>query len=173
MHFLFSSMRVMYVLITPIPENGDNATMEQLRKRAKWDNDDYAYRGLILNGMSNPLFDIYQNVKSSKELWDSLEAKYMAEDASRNFKHTLKHQKEELIRVELGSHLRSEESLMVQVNDKPKGNNVVGPSVVYMTEHNNSFKYNDNKGKHKHQDTKVDPNKKSKVTCASVGNLDT
>ncbi|GJT99562.1 hypothetical protein Tco_1109901 [Tanacetum coccineum] len=139
MHFLFSSMRVMYVLTAPIPEDGDNATMEQLRKRAKWDNDDYACRGLILNGMSDPLFDIYQNVESSKELWDSLEAKYMAKDAS-NFNYTLKHQKEELILVELGSHLRSEESLMVQVNDKPKGNNVVGPSVVYMTEHNNSFK---------------------------------
>ncbi|GJZ33210.1 hypothetical protein Tco_0578646 [Tanacetum coccineum] len=30
----------------------------------------------------DPLFDIYQKVESSKELWDSLEAKYMAEDAS-------------------------------------------------------------------------------------------
>nr|GEX18140.1 zinc finger, CCHC-type [Tanacetum cinerariifolium] len=32
--------------------------------------------------MSDPLFDIYQNVESAKELWDSLESKYMAEDAS-------------------------------------------------------------------------------------------
>ncbi|GJR15289.1 zinc finger, CCHC-type containing protein [Tanacetum coccineum] len=82
MHFLLSSMSVVYVLTTPIPKDGENATVERLRKRAKWDNDDYVCRGLILNGMSNPLFDIYQNVKSSKELWDSLEAKYMAEDAS-------------------------------------------------------------------------------------------
>ncbi|GJS30971.1 zinc finger, CCHC-type containing protein [Tanacetum coccineum] len=34
-----------------------------------------------------------------------------------------------------------------------------------MMEHNNSIKYNDNKSKRKHQDTKTDPNKKSKVTC--------
>nr|GEX67225.1 zinc finger, CCHC-type [Tanacetum cinerariifolium] len=55
MHFLLSSMSVVYVLTTPIPEDGcDDATVEQIRKRAKWDNDDY----------------------------DSLEAKYMAEDAS-------------------------------------------------------------------------------------------
>ncbi|GKD34873.1 hypothetical protein Tco_1250382 [Tanacetum coccineum] len=82
MHFLLSSMSVVYMLTTPIPKDGENATVEQLRKRAKWDNDDYVYRGLIHNGMFDPLFDIYQNVKSSKELWDSLEAKYMVEDAS-------------------------------------------------------------------------------------------
>ncbi|GJY32125.1 zf-CCHC domain-containing protein [Tanacetum coccineum] len=160
MHFLLSSMSVVYVLTTHIPEDGgDDATMEQLRKRAKWDNDDYVCR-------------------------DSLEAKYMAEDASskkflvsnftnykmtdsrpvmeqynelleilgrftqhkmnmdeaiqvsciidklppswKDFKHTLKHKKEELTLVELGSHLRIEESLKVQDNDNPKCNNVAG-----------------------------------------------
>ncbi|GKD27923.1 zinc finger, CCHC-type containing protein [Tanacetum coccineum] len=41
-----------------------------------------------------------------------------------------------------------------------------------MVEHNNSFRYTDNRGKCKHQaDTKADPNKKSKVTCTSgLGN---
>ncbi|GJU77745.1 zinc finger, CCHC-type containing protein, partial [Tanacetum coccineum] len=155
---------------TPIPDDGgDDPTMEQVKKRAKWDNDDYVCRGLIINGMFDPLFDIYHNVESSKELWDSLEAKYMAKDASskkllvsnftnykitdsrpvmeqynevlgilgrftqhtmnmdeaikvscvidklppswKDFKHTLKHKKEELTLVELGSHLRIEESL--------------------------------------------------------------
>ncbi|GJS08008.1 zinc finger, CCHC-type containing protein [Tanacetum coccineum] len=87
-----------------------------------------------------------------------------------NFKHTLKHLKEELTFVELGSHLRIEESLRMQDNDKPKGNNVAGPSVVNMVEHNNSSRYNDNKGKRKHHDnTKADPNKKSKVTCWKCG----
>ncbi|GJV20058.1 hypothetical protein Tco_1369078 [Tanacetum coccineum] len=94
MHFLLSSMSVVYVLTTPILEDGgDNPTVEQVRKRAKWDNDDYVCRGLIL----------------------------------KDFKHTLKHKKEELTLVELGSHLLIEESLKVQDNDKPKGNNVVGP----------------------------------------------
>ena len=41
-------------------------------------NDDYICRGHILNGMSDSLFDVYQNVESAKELWDSLESKYMA-----------------------------------------------------------------------------------------------
>nr|GEV13259.1 zinc finger, CCHC-type [Tanacetum cinerariifolium] len=126
MHFLLSSMSVVYVLTTPIPEDDDDATVEQLRKRAKWDNDDYVCRCLILNGMSNSLFDIYQSIESSKQLWDSLEAKYMGENAS-NFKHTLKHKKDELDLVELGSHMHIEESLRAHDSDKPKGNNVVGP----------------------------------------------
>ncbi|GJV98308.1 zinc finger, CCHC-type containing protein [Tanacetum coccineum] len=57
----------------------------------------------------------------------------------KDFKHTLKHQKEELTLVELGIHLRIKESLRVQDNDKPKGNNVAGPSTVNMRDHNNSF----------------------------------
>ncbi|GJS31273.1 zinc finger, CCHC-type containing protein [Tanacetum coccineum] len=77
MHFLLSSMRVVYVLITILEDGGDDLTMEQVRKRAKWDNDDYVCRGLIL----------------------------------KDFKHTLKHKKEELTLVELGSHMRIGDSL--------------------------------------------------------------
>ncbi|GKC53280.1 zinc finger, CCHC-type containing protein [Tanacetum coccineum] len=87
----------------------------------------------------------------------------------KDFKHTLKHKNEELTLAELGSHERIKESLTVQDSDKPKGNNVVGPSVVNMVEHNNPIWYNDNKGKCKHQDTKDNPNKKSKVTCWKCG----
>nr|GEV21792.1 hypothetical protein [Tanacetum cinerariifolium] len=65
MHFLFSTMSVVYMLNTPIPDDGDDAIVEQIR---------------------------------------------------------------------------------VQDSDKPKGNNVDGPLVVNMVEHNNSIGYNDNKG---------------------------
>jgi hypothetical protein len=211
-----------YVLTTAILEDyGDDATVEQVRVRSKWENDDYVCRGLILNGMSDSLFDIYQNVESSQELWDYLEAKYMAEDASskkflvsnfnnykmvdsrpvmeqynelvtilgrftqhkmnmdeaisvsciidklppswKDFKHMLKHKKEELTLIELGSHLRIEESLKAQDIDKPKSSDATGPSVVNMVEHNNSSRYNDNKGKRKHHNnTKSDLNKNQK-----------
>ncbi|GJS34117.1 hypothetical protein Tco_0532499 [Tanacetum coccineum] len=67
----------------------------------------------------------------------------------KDFKHTLK---KELTLIELGSHLRIEESLRVQDSDNPKGNNVDGPSVVNIMEHNNSTRYNDNKVKRKHHD---------------------
>ncbi|CAM8981511.1 unnamed protein product [Rhodiola kirilowii] len=82
MHFLLTNLKVVYVLSTPIPEVSDNAPIEAIRKRSKWENDDYICRGHILNGMSDPLFYLYQTVESTKELWDALEAKYMQEDAS-------------------------------------------------------------------------------------------
>jgi hypothetical protein len=82
MHFLLTTLKVVYVLTTPMPDVIENETVEQTRNRCKWENDDYICRGHILNGMSDSLFDVYQNVESAKELWDSLESKYMAEDAS-------------------------------------------------------------------------------------------
>ncbi|GJU11083.1 zinc finger, CCHC-type containing protein [Tanacetum coccineum] len=134
---------------------------------------------LVDDGGENPTVE--QNVKTSKELWDTLEAKYMAEDASileqynellgilgRFTQHKMNMDEsiqEELTLIDLGSDLRIEESLRAQDNDKPKGNNVVGPSVVNMVEHNNSSRYNDNKGKRKHHNTRANPNKKPKVAC--------
>nr|GEW74293.1 zinc finger, CCHC-type [Tanacetum cinerariifolium] len=88
---------------------------------------------------------------------------------SHDFNHTLKHKKKELTLVELGNHLRIKESLKMQDSDKPKGNNVAGPSVVNRVEHNNSSRHNDHRGKRKHHDNKGDPNKKSKVTCWKCG----
>nr|GEV03852.1 zinc finger, CCHC-type [Tanacetum cinerariifolium] len=82
MHFLLTTLKVVYVLSTPSPVWSENETLETTRKRMKWENDDYICRGHILNGMSDSLFDIYQNAECAKALWESLEFKYMAEDAS-------------------------------------------------------------------------------------------
>nr|GEW06057.1 hypothetical protein [Tanacetum cinerariifolium] len=156
----------------------EDATVKAIQIRAKWKNDDYICRGHILNGRSDSLFYVYTNVESAKELWDSLESKYMAEDSSSkkflvsyfnnykmvdsrpvmeqynellrilgqctlhglimdesifvssiidklppswtDFKHTLKHGKDDLSLVELGSHLRIEASLRAQDSDKGK-----------------------------------------------------
>ncbi|KAL7583612.1 uncharacterized protein LOC128129029 [Lactuca sativa] len=172
MKFLLTTLKVVYVMSTPIPflpEFVEDEPLEATRRRSKWENDDYICRGHILNGMFDSLFYIYQNFESAKELWDSLESKYMAKDAynkkflvsnfigykmidSRlvmeqfhemlkilgqfaqhnlkmdeaiyvvviidklspswnDFKHNLKHNKEELTLTELGSHLRIEESI--------------------------------------------------------------
>ncbi|XP_010684154.1 uncharacterized protein LOC104898750 [Beta vulgaris subsp. vulgaris] len=84
-HFLLTTLNVVYVLSTPmppLPEEGKTETPEETRARTKWENDDYICRGHILNAMSDTLFDIYQYVESAKELWGALEAKYVAEDAS-------------------------------------------------------------------------------------------
>nr|GEW35691.1 hypothetical protein [Tanacetum cinerariifolium] len=191
MHFLLTTLKVVYVLTTPMPELLKDATVKAIRIRVKWENDDYICMGHILNGMSDSLFDVYTNVESAKELWDSLESKYMAEDSSnkkflvsnfnnykmvdsrqvmeqynellrilgqytqhglkmdesisvssiidklppswKDLKHTLKHDKDDLSLVQLGSHLRIEESLRAQDSDKGKGKEVGGPS-INMTE---------------------------------------
>ncbi|GJS10359.1 zinc finger, CCHC-type containing protein [Tanacetum coccineum] len=177
MHFLLTTLKVVYVLTTPMPELLEDDTVKAIRRRAKWENDDYIYRGHILNGMSDHLFDIYQNVESAKELWDSLESKYMVDDASskkffvsnfnnykmvdsrpameqfnellrilKYFKHTLKHGKDDLYLVQLGSHLRIEESLRAQESDKSKGKEVAGPS-MNMTEEGKNRNNKKNKGK--------------------------
>nr|GEX46220.1 zinc finger, CCHC-type [Tanacetum cinerariifolium] len=118
MHFLLSSMSVVYVLTTHIPEDGgDDATVKQIRKRAKW----------------------FTQHKMNMD--EAIQVSCIIDKFPpfcRDFKHTLKHLKEELTLVELGSHLCIEESLRVQDSNKPKGNNVVGLSVVNMMEHNNS-----------------------------------
>ncbi|GJY31229.1 zinc finger, CCHC-type containing protein [Tanacetum coccineum] len=230
MHFLLTTLKVVYVLTTLMPELIEDDTVEVIRRRAKWENDDYICRGHILNGMSDPPFDIYHNVESAKELWDSLESKYMAEDASskkllvsnfnnykmvdsrpvmeqfnellrilgqytqhglkmdesifvssvidkllpswKDFKHTLKHDKDDLSLVQLGSHLRIEESLRAQDCNKGKGKEVAGPS-VNMTEEGGKNKNNkQNKGKKrgfKENNSGSGSNKKPKLECWKCG----
>ncbi|KAH9617910.1 hypothetical protein KSS87_022891 [Heliosperma pusillum] len=82
MHFKLSHLKVAYVITTPCPpEPEDDQAIDALRRKAKWENDDYICRGHILNVMSNTLFDMYQHVESSTLLWDQLEKRYMDEDA--------------------------------------------------------------------------------------------
>ena len=86
MHFLLTTLKVVYVLNTSYPVETENETLEQSRRRSKFENDDYICRGHILNGMSDALFDVYQGMESAKELWEALENKYVSEDASsKNF----------------------------------------------------------------------------------------
>nr|GEY02098.1 zinc finger, CCHC-type [Tanacetum cinerariifolium] len=132
MHFLLFSMSVVYVLITSIfKDDGDDATVEQIRKRAK-----------ILNLPKN--YEIHWRLN----IWLRM------------------HQ----LRSSLLTKHNMNMDEAIQDSDKPKGNNVAGLLVVNMVKHNNSSRYSDNKGKHKHHDnTRADLNKKSKLTCWKCG----
>ncbi|GKA85006.1 zinc finger, CCHC-type containing protein [Tanacetum coccineum] len=166
MHFFFTTLKVVYVLITPMPELLEDATVEAIRIREKWENDDYICRGHILNGMSDSLFDVYTNVESAKEfIIDKLPPSW------KDFKHTLKHGKDDLSLVQLGSHLRIEESLRAQESDKGKGKEVDGPS-VNMTEEDRSKNNKQNKGKKcgfKEHSSGSGSNKKPKLECWKCG----
>ncbi|GJW54721.1 hypothetical protein Tco_0098806 [Tanacetum coccineum] len=78
MHFLLSIMSVVYMLTTPIPEDGgDNPSVEQVRKRAKWDNDDYVCRGLILNGIKGSVDSSSNSLKGKNMFNKSLQVYYV------------------------------------------------------------------------------------------------
>nr|GEV84913.1 hypothetical protein [Tanacetum cinerariifolium] len=121
-HFLLMTLKVVYVLITPMPKLMEDDTVKVIRRRAKWKNDDYICRGHILNEDA-----------SSKKFLD--------------FKHTLKHGKDDLSLVQLGSHLRIEESLRAQDSDKGKGKEVVGPFMNMIEEGGKNKNNKQNKGK--------------------------
>ncbi|GJX29440.1 zinc finger, CCHC-type containing protein [Tanacetum coccineum] len=218
MHFLLTTLKVAYVLSTPMLEFVENETQEQIRKRCKWENDDYIYRGHILNGMSDAMFDVYRNVGSAKELWDQLESNYMVEDAYskkflasnfnnykmvdsrsvmeqyhellrivgkfthhglsmdesismssiidklspswKDFKHTLKHNKDELSLVQLESHFRIKESLREEESGKGKGKEIASSSSVNMIEDGKNKNNNKNsKGKKMKNDGNNDGSK--------------
>nr|GEV91726.1 zinc finger, CCHC-type [Tanacetum cinerariifolium] len=109
MHFLLTTLRVLYVLTTLMPGLMEDDIVEAIRRRSK-----------MLN-----------RLRSCKK----------------DFKHTLKHGKDDLSLVQLGSHLRIEESLRAQDSKKGKGKEVGGPS-VNMTEEGGKNKNNkQNKGK--------------------------
>ncbi|XP_021765500.1 uncharacterized protein LOC110730027 [Chenopodium quinoa] len=49
----------------------------------KFDRDNKFVRGHLLNSMKYNIFDLYVNMKSAKEMWESLEKKYGADDAGK------------------------------------------------------------------------------------------
>nr|GEV31172.1 zinc finger, CCHC-type [Tanacetum cinerariifolium] len=194
MHFLLTTLKVVYVLTTPMPELLEDETVEAIRIRAKWENDDYICMGHILNGMSDSLFDVYTNVESAKELWDSLKSKYMAEDFSskkflvsnfNNYKtvdsRPIMKQYNELLRI-LGQYIQhglkmdesisvSNESLRAQDSDMGKGKEVGGPSVNMTEEGGKNKHHKQNKGKKwsNENSSGSNSNKKPKLECWKCG----
>ncbi|GJZ16905.1 zinc finger, CCHC-type containing protein [Tanacetum coccineum] len=86
----------------------------------------------------------------------------------KDFKHTLKHGKDDLSLVQLGSHLHIEESLRAQESDKGKGKEVVGPLVNMIEEGGKNKNNKQNKGKKrgfKDNNGGSGSNKKPKLEC--------
>ncbi|GKA23658.1 zinc finger, CCHC-type containing protein [Tanacetum coccineum] len=90
----------------------------------------------------------------------------------KDFKHTLKHGKDDLSLVQLGSHLRIEESLRAHESDKGKGKEVAGPSVNMMEEGGKNKNNKQNKTKKcgfKDNNGGSGSNKKPKLECWKYG----
>ncbi|GJS65124.1 hypothetical protein Tco_0679688 [Tanacetum coccineum] len=82
MQFLLATLKVAYVLTKPYPKESEDETLTASREHLKFENDDFICRRHILNAMSDPLFDVYQNYSTAKELWNALEERYFTEDAT-------------------------------------------------------------------------------------------
>ncbi|GKE66946.1 hypothetical protein Tco_1521107, partial [Tanacetum coccineum] len=153
MHFMLSNMSVVYVLTTPMPDDGELwDTLE-----AKYMAEDASSKKFLVSNFTNyimtvsrPVLEQYnellrilgRSIQHNMNMDESIKVSCIIDKfppSWKDFKHNLKHLKEELTLIELDSHLRIEESLRAHDNDKPNGNNVVGPSVFNMVEHNNSF----------------------------------
>ncbi|GJU61323.1 hypothetical protein Tco_1243158 [Tanacetum coccineum] len=113
MQFLLATLNVAYVLTKPSPGESENETLVESRECLKFGNDDFICRGHIFNAMLDPLFNVYQNYPTARELWKALEGRYFTKDAT-NVKKNLKHHKDDLSMKDLGKHLLIEEQYYLE-----------------------------------------------------------
>ncbi|GKC68635.1 zinc finger, CCHC-type containing protein, partial [Tanacetum coccineum] len=128
MHFLLTTLKVVYVFSTPMLEFLEDAMLEQTRKRCKWENDDYICRGHILN----------EDAFSKKFLASNFNNNKMVDSRS------VMEQYHELLRI-LGQFTQhglnmdetisvSKETLRAEESGKGKGKEIAGSSLVNMIE---------------------------------------
>nr|GEU92464.1 hypothetical protein [Tanacetum cinerariifolium] len=154
MHFLLTTLKVVYILSTPGLVWSENETLETIRKRMKRENDDYICRGHILNE-------------------DASATKFMVSNFM-NYKmvdtRPVMEQYHEMLRI-LGQYtqhnLMMDEAISVaELDNNPKGKNQIGSSSVNMVEGDRAKNSNNNKNKRKFNsgDDKF-TNKKGTMTC--------
>ncbi|XP_050945529.1 uncharacterized protein LOC127150877 [Cucumis melo] len=56
-------------------------TKEQLKNLATWTETDFICKNLILNGLTDELYDYYSTMTTTKEVWGALQKKYDTEEA--------------------------------------------------------------------------------------------
>ena len=87
MKFLLTALKLFYVLdlnLMHFPPTSDEDTDEIKAQRKKREEDELICRWHTLNTLSNRLYDLYTSMKSSKEIWNALEAKYKTEKIGTN-----------------------------------------------------------------------------------------
>nr|GMD29125.1 Retrovirus-related Pol polyprotein from transposon TNT 1-94 [Ipomoea batatas] len=103
MKFLLAALNVAYVLSTPKPVEQEDETLEATRRRLKWENDDLACRGHILNGMIPG-----QIRQHGMNMDDSIAIANIIDKLPPSWKkvhRALMQRKEELTMEQLGAHL--------------------------------------------------------------------
>ena len=81
--FLLTNLKVFYVLdkdLKALEEPKEDDTQEVVKERKKHEEDELICRGHIRNALSDRLYDLYTNTKTTKEIWEALEKKYKVEE---------------------------------------------------------------------------------------------
>ncbi|XP_072975161.1 uncharacterized protein [Typha angustifolia] len=82
MLFYLTTLNLAKFLHEDVPELRKEETNRQVVTAVDaWKHADFLCRNYILNGLDNSLYNVYSSVKTSKELWKSLDKKYKTEDA--------------------------------------------------------------------------------------------
>ena len=69
-------------MLFPIARDEDTDKIKA--KRKKLEEDELICRGHILNSLLDHLYDLYTSIKSPKEIWNTLEAKYKTKKIGTN-----------------------------------------------------------------------------------------
>ena len=87
MKFLLTALKLFHVLdpnLMHFPPASDEDTDDIKAQRKKREEDELICRGHILNTLSDRFYDLYTLMKSPKEIWNALKAKYKTEKIGTN-----------------------------------------------------------------------------------------
>ncbi|GJT49950.1 retrovirus-related pol polyprotein from transposon TNT 1-94 [Tanacetum coccineum] len=63
------------------PAEGQSSNAQAVQAVEAWKHSDFLCHNYVLNGLIDPLYNVYCKTTTAKELWESLERKYKTEDA--------------------------------------------------------------------------------------------
>ena len=79
--FYLTTLNLSKVLHEDVPTLKEGETDKQIVVAIEaWKHLDFLCKNYILNGLDKTMYNVYSQVKTSKELWESLEKKYKTED---------------------------------------------------------------------------------------------
>ena len=82
MLFYLTTLNLAKFLYEDAPTLNENESDKQVVAAIDaWKHVDFLCKNYILNGLDNTLYNVYSQIKTAKELWDSLDKKYKTEDA--------------------------------------------------------------------------------------------
>nr|GEU44511.1 factor of DNA methylation 4-like [Tanacetum cinerariifolium] len=128
MHFLLTTLKMVYVLTTPMSELLENDTNVESAK-GLWDSLNPSTWQRMLRVRNSLILGQY--TQHGLKMDESISVSSIIDKfppSWKDFNHTLKHGKDDLSLVQLGSHLRIEDSLRAQDSDNGKGKEVDGTS---------------------------------------------